>query len=59
MELDENSANLPEKPPIADMPPEDGFDPPTDEDEDATPLRGFLSQEKARTDPTVDDKEDV
>lgn len=51
-----DQVNAPDKPRIADLPPEDGFDPPTDQEEQDAPV-DFLHPQEARADPTVDDGE--
>ncbi len=48
--------DLPPKPPIEDMPPEQGIEPP-EEDVDV-PDEDFLAPEEAAQDDTVDDEED-
>jgi hypothetical protein len=49
---------LPDKPPIEDMPPEEGHDPPDDDvaEEDADPPE-MMSDDEASADDTVDNEE--
>jgi hypothetical protein len=45
-----------DKPRIADLPPEDGLEPPTDQEENEASVN-FLDPQEARADDTVDDEE--
>lgn len=51
-----DEATLPEKPPIENMPPEEGDDLP-EQDEVEVPEEEFLADDVAAQDPTVDNEE--
>lgn len=49
--------DLPAKPPIQDMPPEEGEDPPAHHQEQDVHDDEYLPDQQAAEDPTIDDKE--
>ena len=52
-----DEAELPAKPEIEDMPPEEGVAPPTEEDEEQAEAPDFLDPARAEEDDTIDNAE--
>lgn len=57
LEPEHEPDDLPPKPPIDDMPPEEGDEPPADDDELDVPEHEYLEPEVAAGDETVDNAE--